>query len=86
VRSAPADGLTGFAAAEAETASFGCPIQKGGARNMVVVIDFVTDVGVLADDEDAEQLALEVIEQELQRARTAILERLFDLGIGASIR
>ena len=53
---------------------------------MVVVIDFVTDVGVLADDEDAEQLALEVIEQELQRARTAILERLFDLGIGASIR
>jgi hypothetical protein len=53
---------------------------------MVVVISFVTDVGVLADGPEAERLAQQVIDEELERARTAILERLTAQGIDVSMR
>jgi hypothetical protein len=48
---------------------------------MVVVITFVTDVSVLADQEDAERLARAVIDEEVERTRAAIVARLVDLGV-----
>jgi hypothetical protein len=59
---------------------------KGAVEHMVVVISFVTDVGVLADGPEAERLAQQVIDEELERARTAILERLTAQGIDVSMR
>jgi len=48
---------------------------------MVVVISFMADVSVLADQEAAERLARTVIDEEVERARAAIVARLVDLGV-----
>lgn len=53
---------------------------------MVAVIDLVTDVGLLADGDHAERLAWQVIQEELARAREAIVDRLTAAGVDVLMR
>ena len=53
---------------------------------MVVVLEFFMDVRVLADSEETDTLARRIIEQELARAREAIVDRLTAAGVQASVR
>jgi hypothetical protein len=53
---------------------------------MVAVIDLNVDVGIVADQEEAERLARQVIDDELGRARSAITQRLTTLGVEVSLR
>ena len=56
-------------------------VHRDAEQLMVAVITLTTDVGVLADDEDAEVIARSVVAEELLRSRAAIVERLSDLGV-----
>jgi hypothetical protein len=62
------------------------PLGTNKGEVMVAVIDFIVDVGVVADDEDTERLAQQVIEEEIDRARTTIARRLTSVGVEVSIR
>jgi hypothetical protein len=46
----------------------------------------MTDVGVIADSEEAERLAYLVVREELDRARELIKERLEGLGVEVSLQ
>jgi hypothetical protein len=53
---------------------------------VLVVIEFLTDIGVLADSEEADELARRIVDEELARARAAIVDRLEAEGVEASLR
>lgn len=52
---------------------------------LVAVIEFLGDVRVLADCDEADTIAQQVVDEELSRAREAILDRLSRAGIEASV-
>jgi hypothetical protein len=52
---------------------------------MIAVIKIKADVGVMADSEEAEEVADRVISEELERTREAIVERLVALDVEVSI-
>jgi hypothetical protein len=52
---------------------------------LLAVVEFLSDVRVLADCEEADAIAQQVVEEELARARAAILDRLAKAGLEASV-
>jgi hypothetical protein len=60
-------------------------LSSAWGTTVVAVIQLIADVSVLADSDEADRIAKLVIDEELDRARDAIKERLVQLGVNVTL-